>query len=367
MQPDYTLVGDLLKVRRLIDQVAPTSATVMLRGETGTGKEVVARKIHKDSPRKEKPFIVVNCGGIVESLLESYLFGHTAGAFTGATKDQLGKFKLAEGGTIFLDEIGDMSPNLQIKLFRVLDCGEYERVGEGTPGTVDTRVIAGTNRPLEKMMEAGTFRDDLYHRLNIFPIHLPPLRRRMKDIEKLTAHFVQYFGRKHYGGFDNVEVFIGEERYGRDDTPNFTFYVEPEVVEKLGKYNWPGNVRELRNIIEKGVILSDRDKKTLTANEIDVAVLDGKNLSMQGDNGQINTIGDAADLFCSYLEDAGGGLPMAEKLIIKSTLISVQGSRTKASILLGIGERTLYRKINEYGLRDVNHNSDQHANDPPTS
>ncbi|HWA56410.1 MAG TPA: sigma 54-interacting transcriptional regulator [Gemmatimonadales bacterium] len=234
----HQIVGQSAAIARVmekIDQVAGTDSTVLIRGETGTGKELLARAIHQRSSRRDQPLIAVNCGAIAAGLVESELFGHEKGAFTGALTRKIGRFELADGGTLFLDEIGDLSLELQVKLLRVLQEGELSRVGGSEAIRVDVRIIAATHRDLSAMVQAGTFRQDLYYRLNVFPIHVPPLRDRREDIPLLVRHFAEYYG----------------ERLGkRIET------IPPEVMEQLARFHWPGNIRELANVIERSVIVS---------------------------------------------------------------------------------------------------------------
>src|ERR1700704_6409649 len=236
--PLVGIVGDspaMGKVYRLTRLVAPTRASVLLVGETGTGKELIARALHRLSPRVEGPYVRVNCGALSENLLESELFGHIKGAFTGAVDNKTGRFEAAHGGTIFLDEISAMSPKLQVKLLRVLQEREFERVGESRTIRVDTRVIGATNQFLEDEIEAGRFRDDLYYRLNVVPIYLPPLRERYQDVPSLARFF--------------LERYCEENRRDPPEIPS-------HVLERLQDYDWPGNVRELENYIERGGVLS---------------------------------------------------------------------------------------------------------------
>jgi DNA-binding NtrC family response regulator len=231
------IVGDsenMQDVFRLVEKIANKDSKVLIYGESGTGKELVARAIHFNSDRKQRPLIPVNCGAIPEELLESELFGHERGAFTGATRTRIGRFELGNGGTIFLDEIGDMSPSLQVKVLRVLQEHEFERVGGMKTIKVDIRVIAATNKDLEKNMADGKFREDLFYRLNVIPIQLPPLRQRKSDIPLLVSHFIQQYNSKKR---HNI---VG---------------VSPEAMQLLQAYDWPGNVRELENMIERIVIL----------------------------------------------------------------------------------------------------------------
>lgn len=233
------MIGDspaMREVYRLIGKVAPTDSTVLIRGETGTGKELVARAIHYHSPRREHPLVTVNCAALPETLLESELFGYTRGAFTGATAPKRGLLEEADGGTFFLDEIGDVSLALQAKLLRVLEEGEFLRLGETRPRRVDVRVIAATNRDLEAALDSGGFRSDLYFRLNVFTINLPPLREREGDIPLLAGHFLQRSAQR-----------MGKPLRG------FT----PRAMECLSRYSWPGNVRELENVVERAAILAE--------------------------------------------------------------------------------------------------------------
>ncbi len=232
------IIGDSVALREVlqkVEQVAPTNSTVLLRGETGTGKELVAHAIHINSPREEKPFVRVNCAALAPGVLESELFGHEKGSFTGAVERRRGRFELADGGTLFLDEVGDLPMEVQIKLLRTLQERELERVGGNETIKVDVRVVSATNRNLEKMIEEGEFREDLYYRLNVFPINLPPLRDRLEDLPILANHFIAKFARQ-----------MGVPAAG----------AAADGLQKLREYNWPGNVRELENIIERAMILA---------------------------------------------------------------------------------------------------------------
>lgn len=244
VQQDDTIIGDSPALRSalsLIDRVAGTNATVLLLGETGTGKELSARRLHRLSPRSSGAFVAINCAALPETLLESELFGHEAGAFTGATTTKLGRFELADGGTLFLDEIGDISQSTQIKLLRVLQEREFVRVGGVATISCDVRIIAATNRDLKAAMDEGDFREDLYYRLNVFPVHLPPVRERDADIAKLVNHFI--------------------ERSAREvNRPPIE--VTDAAMELLCAYPWPGNIRELRNVMERAVLLCDGDELT---------------------------------------------------------------------------------------------------------
>jgi transcriptional regulator with GAF, ATPase, and Fis domain len=222
-------------VLKKVERVAPTSATVLIQGETGTGKELLAKAIHNISPRYDRPFVKVNCAAIPLDLLESELFGHEKGAFTGAIAQRIGRFELADKGTLFLDEVGDIPRTLQPKLLRVLQEQEFERLGSGRTHHVDVRVVAATHRDLEQMVKSNEFRSDLFYRLNVFPVLLPPLRARYEDIPALVTHFVDFYGRR-----------IGKPIQ----------QIPEETMSALRSYAWPGNVRELQNLIERGVILS---------------------------------------------------------------------------------------------------------------
>jgi two-component system nitrogen regulation response regulator NtrX len=241
LETRHALVGDSPALERIFDQVrraAPTNATVLILGESGVGKELVARAIHRDSLRCKERFIQVNCAAIPEELIESELFGHERGAFTGATEKQIGKFEMADKGTIFLDEVGDMSPKTQAKVLRVLQEGEVERLGSARTIKVDVRVIAATNKDLEEEIADGRFREDLYFRLSVIPIAVPPLRERIEDIPQLVQHFAALFSREN------------NRRPAR---------FAPGAIDALRQARWRGNIRELRNVIERLLIMTDRD------------------------------------------------------------------------------------------------------------
>lgn len=290
---------------KLARKVAPTNATVLLTGETGTGKEVFANAIHKAGLRSNQNFVAINCSAFGKDLLESELFGHRAGAFTGAVKDQKGLFEEAHKGTIFLDEIGEMALDLQAKLLRVLESGEFIKIGETKPTKVDVRIIAATNRNLEKEIASGTFREDLYYRISIFEIGLPSLRERYEDIASIIRYYIAYFNKQ----------------YGREVKA-----VDKEVLEKLEAYSWPGNIRELKNMIERALILSEKDV---------LGISDFPSWIRQHVSGE------------TTME-----LTQIEKVHIQKVLRFTNGNKTKTAELLGIGLTTLYRKISEYGLND---------------
>lgn len=292
-------------VRKLVDDVARTPATVLLHGESGTGKELIARMVHLSSPRKSAPFIPLNCAAIPENLLESELFGHERGAFTGAVNSRRGKFELAQGGTIFLDEIGEMPTLLQAKLLRVLQERVFERVGGSLQIKADVRVIAASNRDLAREISEKRFREDLYYRLNVFPINLPPLRERVDIIPLLVLHFCARFSAA--SGFRKP---VG---------------ISAEALKLLQRHTWPGNVRELQNVIERGVILA---RGEITAKELPVELLDVR----------------TDDL------NAEGVLKQREKDTILETVQSFQGNRRQSAKALGISLRTLQYRLKEMGL-----------------
>ncbi len=289
-------------------RVAQTNATVMLQGESGTGKELLARLIHTESLRVRGPFVPVNSAGLTESIIESELFGHTKGAFTGAIKDKKGKFELADGGTLFLDEIGEIPVGVQVKLLRVLQEREIERVGGEAPIKVDVRLVSATHRDLPALIKTGEFREDLYYRVKVIVLQIPPLRERSEDIPELAEHF-----RK-----------AANERNDRK-VAAFT----PAALERLCGYGWPGNVRELENVVEQAVVLA-------TTETVDV---DGLPEEVTGRKGPQEVL---------HIP-VGTSLKQTEKDLILETLRKVGGNKTQAARLLGIGVRTLYRKLDEYG------------------
>jgi DNA-binding NtrC family response regulator len=304
------LVGSgsaMAEVKRKIELVARSNATVLIRGESGTGKEVVARAIHAASERRERPMLAVNCAALSENLLESELFGHEKGAFTGADKMRRGRFELADGGTLLLDEISEIAPALQAKLLRVLQENAFERVGSSVTQQVDVRVIATSNRDLEASVEEGKFRQDLFYRLNVVPIELPPLRQRPEDIPELCRHFLHGIAK-------------------RDNTAYR--HMESEATRVLQRYHWPGNVRELQNIIERATIL-----------ETEAGVIRAATIEPW-----LKTRGPSA--VASAVEDlAGKPLADIEKQVILSTLHQFKGHRVKTAGALGIGVRTLGMKL----------------------
>jgi DNA-binding NtrC family response regulator len=388
------LIGESEALREVmvkIEQMAPVSSTVLIEGESGTGKELVARAIHRLSPRRAKPFIAVNIGALPETLLESELFGHEKGAFTGAAERRLGRFELAHGGTLFLDEIGEAPLSTQVKLLRVLEQREVTRVGGSQPFRADVRVVAATNRPLREQVEAGAFRTDLYYRLNVLTIYLPPLRERRDDIPLLVRRFVQEYTAQHDRPFHGISA---------------------DAMQILVDYSWPGNVRELRNLVESMVVLSPGHE--ITADDIPRQIREGgsarflpvpvgpivraqesavggrelefiirslvelklqvEDLRRRVDEPRLSReewLGELqasarpanAPIAIEPKEEAPPpnvvtvrpGMTMAEieRAAIESALRETHGNRRKAADMLGIGERTLYRKLKEYDLPDI--------------
>lgn len=316
-------VGNAARMQELIARlqaVAPTSARVLIHGETGTGKELVAKAIHNNSPRKAKPFVALNCTALNENLLDDELFGHEAGAFTGADKLRKGRFEHAVGGTLFLDEVGDMPAMLQAKLLRVLENDEIFRIGANEPIKVNVRLLSATHRDLEAEVKAGRFRQDLYHRLKVVSVTLPPLRERKVDIPILTAHFIKEFNSRHLKKVTAVS----------------------DVIRRaFHDYAWPGNVRELRNTVESMVVL-DRD-----------GILGPDDLE---DDAILATVRSEAPPMLTG--PAGGdaliGRPLAEveRFYMEQALSRAGGNREEAARVLGIGERTLYRNIQEWKQQD---------------
>lgn len=294
---------------RMAGQVAASDATVLILGESGTGKELIARAIHYNSPRKDKPLVTVNCPSIPDNLLESELFGHVKGAFTGAIKDRKGKFELADGGTIFLDEIGDLREDVQAKLLRVLQEHEIERLGDSNTIKVDVRIIAATNKHLEKLVQEGEFREDLYYRLSVVPITIPPLRERKEE----TPYLVDFF----------LTRYAGDRK----------FVIEPEVYSALQEYDWPGNVRELENVIERAVVLAADNRITV------------KSLPVHFQAPEKKETGDPLKL-----PQGDFSLEEIEKKAILEALERAAGNRSQAARLLKIPRHVLLYRLKKFGL-----------------
>ena len=299
---------EIQKVFDLVKKVAPSKASVLITGESGVGKEMIANALHNLSPRKDKPFIKVHCAALSDSLLESELFGHEKGAFTGAIAMKRGRFELAHEGTIFLDEIGEISQNVQVKLLRVIQERKFERVGGEETLDVDVRIIAATNRNLEEEIKKGNFREDLYYRLNVVNINVPPLRERKDDIPIMVNNFIR--------------------KFSKENNKNITT-VDTKAKNALYSYDWPGNIRELRNCIEGAVVIAEGN--TLRLEDLPPAVRKSQ------ENSSISI-------------PAGTDMDTAEKIIIRETLLFCQGNKSKTAQVLGIGRKTLHRKLLEMNL-----------------
>jgi DNA-binding NtrC family response regulator len=309
LKPAETFVGSSPRVKELlsmIERVAVTDSTVLVRGESGVGKELVANAVHRRSQRARQPFVVVDCASLHENLLQSELFGHEKGAYTGAVRLKHGLFEVADGGSLFLDEIAEMTPALQVKLLRVLETGMLRRLGSTSDIKVDVRIIAATNRSLEQMMKDGTFREDLYYRLNVFSLVIPPLRERREDIPELVGHFIRH----------------------SSIVPKRSVAVSPDAMEILARYHWPGNVRELVNVIERALILCDGGLVTPEHLPVGIRV-------------QAPLPGLATDGPLPTLEEV-------ERRYILQVVDTCQGHRQKAARILGISERNLYRLLKDY-------------------
>jgi DNA-binding NtrC family response regulator len=303
------------QVFALIDRAAPVKTTVLVVGESGTGKEIVAKALHEAGPRKSAPFLALNCGAIPENLIESTLFGHEKGAFTGADTRTRGYFQAANGGTLLLDEIGELPLGLQSKLLRVLEEGTITPVGTTAPQKVDARIVAATNRDLEQEAKEGRFRQDLYYRLNVVKIKLPPLRERKEDLPLLTRFFLDEICRQN--GFEPREI-------------------DPSLLEAFRRYSWPGNVRELKNALESLVVLSG--KHVLSAEDLPEKFFEGE--LAEGSDGELEE--EAEEL----------NLTKLSKQTFMKALEACRGNRTEAAKQLGISRRTLHRRLNEFGLRE---------------
>lgn len=300
-----------------IRQVAPARTTVLIEGESGTGKELVAQALHQLSPRARGPFVAVHCASLSPTLLESELFGHERGAFTGATERRIGRFEMADGGTLFLDEIGEIDASVQVKILRVLEERRFERVGGREPVDVDVRLLAATNRHLAGMVQDGKFREDLFFRLNVVTLTLPPLRDRTGDLPLLVSRFLKEFAEEN-------------------QRPPIT--VSPDVLEAMSAYAWPGNVRELRNVVERMVVMARGDRLTVRDLPAVVRASAPAPTALSGSGRSAAIPGTMDDM---------------ERMMIRRTLEAHQGNRMAAAAALGISRRTLHRKLNEFGLREA--------------
>ncbi len=320
--------NSLLYVLDMSARAAQTGATVLIHGETGTGKELLAKAVHFNSARRERPFVTINCGAIPKDLLESELFGHVKGSFTGAVAHRKGKVETADGGTLFLDEIGEMPPELQVKLLRLIQQGEIEKVGAPSATTVDVRVIAATHRNLEAMIEDGAFREDLYYRLSVIPLELPPLRERLDDIPQLAQHFFSRLKQKH--GRSNLVLPIS-------------------LLPYFSNYRWPGNIRELENIIERLVVLTPRD-------EITVADLPA---FLRREHPSIDTLN-------IDLPSQGISLEAIEKELIIKALEKFKYNQTHAAKYLDISRKALMYRMEKHGIQRADSAHDEEEGEDPT-
>lgn len=328
------IIGHSPKLEQVIDRVrlvSPAKATILIEGESGTGKELIAQAIHQSSPRARAPFIAVHCAALSENLLESEIFGHERGAFTGATERRIGRFEAADTGTLFLDEIGEISPSTQVKLLRFLETKTIERVGGTKPIQLDVRLVAATNRSLEQMVRDGKFREDLFFRLNVVRITMPPLRERADDIPLLLDHYIRFFSEEN-------------------KSPPLT--IEPGALRYLQAYSWPGNIRELRNFTENAVVLHRGGKLT----EFDLEPKfrgEGANTSPSVAAGGVS--GQPSGAPPQHSVGGGGSLSVEEneKRLLREALVKARGNRTRAAELMGISRRTLHRKLSQWPELDV--------------
>jgi DNA-binding NtrC family response regulator len=306
--------SEMEEVLNTTARVADSKASILIRGESGTGKELIAKAIHYASSRKDKPFVVVNCAAMPETLFESELFGHEKGAFTGANKQRIGKFEQADGGTLFIDEVGDIPAQIQVKLLRAIQFGQIERLGGDSTIDLDVRIVSATNRNLEEMIEKGEFREDLYYRFNVVTIRIPPLRKRKLDIKPLVSHFI-----KRYSNLNHIDK----------------CEISKEALDALLKYNYPGNIRELENIIQRAVVLS-RDGI--------ITVKDLPDLNLKSQTNNKNDIKPVMGNLNQKVEEM-------EKMLIKEALEISGGNQVKAAEMLEINERTLRYKMSKYNLK----------------
>jgi len=312
------------EVFRLVEQVAPARSTILITGESGTGKELIAKAIHEASPRVGKPFVTVNSSNIPSELLESELFGHTRGAFTGAVAVKKGLFEVADGGSIFLDEIGDIPPETQVRLLRVIQEREFTALGDTTPRRVDVRIIAATNIELKEAVKQGTFREDLYYRLAVVPIELPPLRDRREDILALTQHFIR--------------------KYNEENGRQVSLHLAPDVLALLEAYSWPGNVRELENTVERAVVIAPEDE--ITRECLRAEISDPQSIAANSYDGASTTA----------VQDLGRGVNFYDEVrrfeidLIRRALERTGGHQSRAARLLGMNATTLNSKIKTYKI-----------------
>lgn len=319
---------EIKQIKDLIRRVAATDATVLITGESGTGKELIANAIHALSPRREGPFIKVNCGSIPETLLEAELFGHEKGAFTGAVNRRKGRFELADGGTIFLDEIGEVSPKLQVALLRVLQEKEFQRVGGEEDIKVNVRIIAATNRNLEEDVKKGSFREDLFYRINIITIHIPPLRQRKVDIPVLANYFLSLYSETYNKKINGISN---------------------ELMDIIMNYSWPGNVRELQNFIESSVIICNKEylQPDCIPPHYKTKLMAPKVFTISHYDSKQNFLDPQKRIL---VVEIGKSLDEIEKAVIEETLKFVNGNKSRASRILGVTRKTLISKMEKYGL-----------------
>jgi two-component system nitrogen regulation response regulator GlnG len=329
------------QVFKLIGQLAASDATALITGESGTGKELVARAIYHHSHRSQHPFLAVNCAAIPEQLLESELFGHERGAFTGATLQRIGKFEQCNRGTIFLDEIGDMTPATQTKILRVLQSGTFERVGGNQPLKVDVRVIAATNKPLEQAVAARQFREDLFYRLNVVRIHIPPLRERREDIRLLVNYFLKKLPKDQHGAVRSIA---------------------PAALKSLEKYHWPGNVRELENVIRRALVMAKGEAILNTDLPAEITGLGGQNAPVlpvppgAGEGTSSDIVALARQLFQWARRDPKlKVIPAVERELVIQALKETDGNQVHAAKLLGMTRATLRKRVEKFGIqRELN-------------